>query len=97
MTQLRVRKLEISRFRGVESLSWHPADGVNLIIGGGDAGKTTILESMGLLFHPGSNFNLTESDYFQRRLDDGFRIEAILSVSDDFDFSGGDKAYWPWE
>ena len=97
MPDMRIRKLTVRGFRGIDNLSWHPTSGVNLIIGGGDAGKTTILESIGLLFYPGSHFNLTESDYYHRRVNDGFRIEAVLSVSDDFDFSSGEKTYWPWE
>lgn len=41
--------LGIERFRGIKTLSWHPAKGVNVILGGGDVGKTTILDAIGLL------------------------------------------------
>jgi AAA domain-containing protein len=47
-----IYRLAIERFRCITSFSWHPAKGVNLILGGGDVGKTTILDAMGLLLSP---------------------------------------------
>jgi len=41
--------LTIERFRGITSLKWKPSGGVSVILGGGDVGKTTILESLALL------------------------------------------------
>lgn len=41
-----IYKLTIERFRGIKHLSWQPARGVNLILGGGDVGKTTILNGI---------------------------------------------------
>ena len=38
-----IYQLVIERFRGIKALSWRPARGVNVILGGGDVGKTTIL------------------------------------------------------
>jgi len=38
--------LTIERFRGITSLKWKPSRGVNVILGGGDVGKTTILEAI---------------------------------------------------
>ena len=43
-----IYRLAIERFRCITSFSWHPAKGVNLILGGGDVGKTTILDAIGL-------------------------------------------------
>ena len=47
-----IRKLTVSRFRGIEKLEWMPAPGMNIILGGGDVGKTTILEAIALLLTP---------------------------------------------
>ncbi len=41
-----IRQLSIERFRGIKSLKWNPADGMNVILGGGDIGKTTLLEAV---------------------------------------------------
>ena len=53
-----IRKLTVSRFRGIEKLEWRPASGMNIILGGGDVGKTTILEAIALLRRQG--FSLEE-------------------------------------
>ena len=47
-----IRKLTVARFRGIEKLEWRPLPGMNIILGGGDVGKTTILEAIALLLSP---------------------------------------------
>jgi recombinational DNA repair ATPase RecF len=47
-----IRRLSIERFRGISALTWRPSPGVNIILGGGDVGKTTILEAIALLLSP---------------------------------------------
>lgn len=41
---LAIYALTIERFRGITTLRWKPSRGVNVILGGGDVGKTTILK-----------------------------------------------------
>ena len=47
-----IYRLIIERFRGIETPSWYPAVGVNVILGGGDVGKTTVLDAIALLLGP---------------------------------------------
>lgn len=47
-----IHKLNVERYRGIKHLMWHQARGVSLIPGGGDVGKTTILDVIGLLLSP---------------------------------------------
>ncbi len=47
-----IRKLTIRRFRGREKFDWLPKPGMNFILGGGDVGKTTVLEAIALLLSP---------------------------------------------
>jgi putative ATP-dependent endonuclease of the OLD family len=47
-----IARLTIERFRGVASFTWQPAKGTNIVLGGGDAGKTTILDAIALLLNP---------------------------------------------
>jgi putative ATP-dependent endonuclease of the OLD family len=70
---------------------------MNIILGGGDCGKSTILQALGLLFSSSGNRSLTESDFWNKKSEDGFSIEAAIFVSEDFEFSAGNKTYWPWE
>ena len=44
----RIHRLIIERFRGIAQLEWLPAPGLNIVIGGGDIGKSTILEAIAL-------------------------------------------------
>lgn len=91
-----IRQIEIQRFRGLENVIWNPRPGMNIILGGGDSGKTTILEAIGLLFSPTNSLTLSETDFWKRRSGDGFQITCVVEASEGFDFSSGSKIYWPW-
>jgi putative ATP-dependent endonuclease of the OLD family len=82
MTRINIRRVEIRRFRGVQSLTWMPHPRLNIILGAADGGKSTVLEAIALLFSPAPNFGLSEFDYYRRDVAAGFSIEAILSVGD---------------
>ena len=47
-----IQQIKIERFRGIKQLTWHPAAGLNVVLGGGNVGKTTILEAIALLLSP---------------------------------------------
>src|SRR5258706_10577598 len=89
--------LAIERFRGIKALSWHPGKGVNVILGGGDVGKTTVLDAIGLLLSPTNTTTLSDSDYHARNIDAGFVIEAVLSVPPSSGISYQTKPVWPWQ
>ncbi len=72
--------LTIERFRGIPRLEWKPSRGVNVILGGGDVGKTTILEAIALLLGPVNPTTLSDPDYHHRDIEAGFSIEAVLSL-----------------
>ena len=90
-------RLTIERFRGIESLSWKPAAGLNIILGGGDVGKTTILDAVGLLFHPTNTYPLSGADYWQRKIDLEFVIEAVVSLEGVAAISQAGEMNWPWQ
>jgi putative ATP-dependent endonuclease of the OLD family len=97
MTATAIYRLEIERFRGIKTLSWHPQQGLNLILGGGDVGKTTILDAIALLLNPTNFANLLDTDYYLRDVDAGFLIEAVLSLPPSTGVNNQLKASWPWE
>jgi putative ATP-dependent endonuclease of the OLD family len=88
--------LAIERFRGIQTLSWRPAKGINIILGGGDVGKTTILDAVGLLLSPTNSTTLSDTDYYNRNIDNGFVIEAILALPPETGISTQTKPAWPW-
>jgi putative ATP-dependent endonuclease of the OLD family len=93
----RIYHLRIDRFRGIKHLSWRPASGVNAILGGGDVGKTTILEAIGLLLSPTNQTALADTDYHGRDIETGFSIEAVVSLPPSSGISYQSKHSWPWQ
>jgi putative ATP-dependent endonuclease of OLD family len=93
----RIRRLTVNRFRGIENFSWHPSAGVNLILGGGDVGKTTILDAIALLLSPTNAANLSDTDYFLRKIADEFAIEAVMTLPQDGAINAQPKPSWPWD
>lgn len=92
-----ILKLRIERFRGIKSLDWNPAPGMNIVLGGGDAGKTTILEAIAVLFSPSNALVLSEADYWQRKVEDEFLIEAVVALPSSSEIGQQQKFAWPWE
>jgi putative ATP-dependent endonuclease of OLD family len=92
-----IRLLNIKRFRGIEDLTWLPAKGVNVLLGGGDVGKTTILEAIALLLNPTNATTLSDADYWQRRHENGFEISAVMALPLSCGIVEQRKSVWPWE
>lgn len=88
--------LKIERFRSIKDLSWHPAKGVNVILGGGDVGKTTILDAIGLLLNPTNATSLSDTDYHARDIAAGFVIEAVVALPPSSGINYQVKPCWPW-
>ena len=92
-----IRRLTIERFRGIKRLEWHPAPGVNVILGGGDVGKTTILDAVALLLSPTNTVPLSDADYWHREVENGFCIEAVMSIPETCGINHQSGNAWPWE
>jgi putative ATP-dependent endonuclease of OLD family len=92
-----IRRLTIERFRGIEGLVWYPEPGVNVILGGGDVGKTTILDAIALVLSPTNTTLLADADYWRREVENGFCIEAVMSLPETCGISQQTKNTWPWE
>jgi putative ATP-dependent endonuclease of OLD family len=91
-----IKLLRIQRFRGIHALTWRPNSGANVILGGGNVGKTTILEAIGLLLSPSNGYTLSDSDYLAREVEQEFVIEAVISLAGGEVNQQGAMA-WPWE
>lgn len=96
MTTAVIRKLTIQRFRGLEKFEWHPQPGMNVVLGGGDVGKTTVLEAIALLLSPSNATVVSESDYWQRDSTQEFVIEAVMTLPTATDISSQHNFSWPW-
>lgn len=96
MTTPTIYHLSVERFRRIKTLSWYPKKGVNVILGGGDVGKTTILDAIGLLLSPTNPTTLSETEYHSRETEKGFVIEAIMSLPPASGINNQVKPSWPW-
>ena len=92
-----IPKLKIERFRGIEALEWNPAADVNIVLGGGDIGKTTILEAIALLLSPSNTVVLSEAGYWQSSVDAEFVIQAVIALPLASEIGEQQKFSWPWE
>ena len=92
-----IRLLRIKRFRGINELAWRPGSGLNVILGGGDVGKTTILEAIALLLSPTNAVSVSDTDYYMRNVDAGFSIEAVFTLPHESGINDQLKPSWPWE
>jgi putative ATP-dependent endonuclease of OLD family len=91
-----IRHLTIRRFRGILEFEWSPASGLNVILGGGDVGKTTVLEAIALLLSPNGFNALSDADFWDRKSENGFHIEAVMSIPDDCGINQQSRQAWPW-
>jgi len=70
---------------------------MNVILGGGNVGKTTVLDAVSLLLHPSNGYTLSDSDYWLRRVEDEFLIEAVMHLPDATGINRQAGVAWPWE
>jgi putative ATP-dependent endonuclease of the OLD family len=92
-----ILKLKIDRFRGIETLDWNPSPRTNILLGGGDAGNTTILDAIALLLSPSNSLVVSEADYWQRKVEDEFVIQAVVALPASSGIGQQQKFAWPWE
>lgn len=92
-----IYQLSIKRFRGIAELAWRPSRGVNLILGGGDVGKTSVLDAIGLLLSPTQPTTVPDTDYYGRDVESGFEIEAVFSLPVGTGINYQTKPSWPWK
>lgn len=92
-----IRRISIDKFRGIKRIVWLPAPGVNLILGGGDVGKTTLLDAIALLLSPTNSVAVSDTDYYLRDVAAGFTIEVVFSLPPDAIASNLLKPAWPWD
>jgi len=76
----RIRKIEIANFRGIRQLVWHPAPGINCLIGSGDSGKSTVLDAIDLCLSARRNVQFSDADFFG--LDIATAISITLTLGD---------------
>ncbi|MFI8607848.1 ATP-dependent nuclease [Pseudomonas sp. NPDC077649] len=76
---MKIRKITIKNFRGVKELDWNlPAADIFCLIGKGDSSKSTILEAVRYAFYPQWNLSLSDSDFYQCKVENSIVIEVTI-------------------
>jgi len=91
-----VHRLQIERFRGLKEFDWRPKPGMNVILGGGDVSKTTILDALALLFSPTNATTISETDYWQRETEPEFLITATVALPETAGIEKQKRMAYPW-
>ncbi|MHB1314122.1 MAG: ATP-dependent nuclease [Christensenellales bacterium] len=78
---MKIRKIEISNFRGIKELQWLiPKDnGLICLIGPGDCGKSSILEAIYLTLGDRWNPSIADTDFFRSDVTSPIIIRCIVS------------------
>src|SRR4051812_10850458 len=79
---MQIRRLTITRFRGIEQTVIHPGQRT-VLLGPNNAAKSTILEALDLVLHPGLGRPRSapdELDYYGRDPSKGFEVEVVLGA-----------------
>lgn len=79
----RIRKVEISNFRGIRELTWCPANGINCLIGPGDSGKSSILDAIDYCLGARRSIQFTDADFHRLDVETPIRIAVTLGELDD--------------
>jgi putative ATP-dependent endonuclease of OLD family len=94
---MQIRRIEIENFRSIKSLTWFPHGGLNLILGAGDSGKSTVLDAVALALSPQPSQAAVETDYRDMDTSSPFRIEVVLgALSEEFRARTYPPPLWGW-
>ena len=77
---MRIKKVEIRNFRGIKSLDWAPLEGLNLLVGHGDVGKSTVLDAIDCCLNFGRYEHFYDYDFYN--FDCKSPIEIAISIGD---------------
>ena len=79
----RIRKIEITNFRGIQSLAWIPSPGINCLIGPGDSGKSSVLEAIDYCLGTRRNIHFTDADFFRLNVETPITIAVTIGELED--------------
>jgi putative ATP-dependent endonuclease of OLD family len=74
----RIRHVSIRRFRGIASLDWTPAPGINALLGAGDSGKSTVLDAIALALSGSRREVFYDTDFYRLDVQAGLEIQLTV-------------------
>lgn len=68
----------------------------NFLLGGGDTGKTTVLEAIDLLFSPSTSYTISKTDYWMRDTENSLTMDGVVRLGDGVDINTQPNMTYPW-
>lgn len=75
---MRLRQVQIERFRGIKWLDWNVGGGFVCLIGPGDSTKTTILDAIELALSPRWNVTFDDADFYEAKTNEPISITVTV-------------------
>ncbi len=79
----RIRHIRIENFRCIHKLEWHPAAGVNCLIGPGDSGKSSVLDAIDFCMGARRTMAITDADFYRLDVEQPISISITIGELDD--------------
>ena len=79
----RIRRIEITHFRCIQTFSWTPRSGVNCLIGPGDTGKSALLDAIEFCLGARRNLAFADTDFYKLDVETPIQISLTLGDLDD--------------
>jgi len=76
---MKLRKITICNFRGIQQLEWDLSGDMICLIGPGDSTKSTILCALEYLFSPYWNLTISDLDFYQMMVEAPIEISAAIT------------------
>ena len=76
---MKVRKLHIEHFRGINACDWHLPSDLVCLVGPGDSTKTTLLDAMGLVLSRSYRPQFSDADFYNCDTSQSIVIEAVVT------------------
>jgi putative ATP-dependent endonuclease of OLD family len=80
---MKVRKLSIRHFRGIDSCDWHMQSAFVCLVGPGDSTKTTLLDAIGMALSRSYSTQFTDADFFEGDTSKPIVIEVVVTALPD--------------
>lgn len=75
---MRLRRVEIERFRGIKEFRWDVVGDFVCLIGAGDSTKTTILDAIELALSPRWNASFDDADFYDAKTEEPLAITVTV-------------------
>lgn len=75
---MKLRRIQIERFRGIKNLDWNLGGDFVCLIGPGDSTKTTILDAVECALSPRWNIQFDDTDFYDAKTDEPILITVTV-------------------